>query len=321
MLTALPLYHIFAFTANLMIFYVAGGRNVLVPSPRPLSNLKTVMLGEPITWFTGVNTLFAGLMHEPWFKEQTNWSLRGSVAGGMALVPVIGERWEAMTKTPIYQGYGLTETSPVATLNPFHRPKREAIGVPVPGTDVRFVDGEGRDVPPGEIGELWVKGPQVMQGYWQRPDETARVLRDGWLATGDIAKMDEDGYIQIVDRKKDMILVSGFNVYPNEVEAVVAAHPGVADTAVVGVPDDECGEIVVAFVTKKDPSLTEDAVRQHCKQSLTSYKVPRIVVFKDDLPKSNVGKVLRKDLRDEAQQAYLAREGRSREAGYSARNG
>jgi long-chain acyl-CoA synthetase len=312
MLTALPLYHIFAFTANLMIFYVSGGRNVLVPSPRPLSNLKAVMLSEPITWFTGVNTLFAGLMHEPWFKEKTNWTLRGSVAGGMALVPVIGERWEAMTKTPIYQGYGLTETSPVATLNPFQRPKREAIGVPVPGTDVRFVDGDGRDVPPGEIGELWVKGPQVMQGYWQRPDETARALRDGWLATGDIAKMDEDGYIQIVDRKKDMILVSGFNVYPNEVEAVIAAHPGVADTAVVGVPDDECGEIVVAFVTKKDPSLTEEAVRQHCKQSLTGYKVPRLVIFKDDLPKSNVGKVLRKDLRDEAQRAYLQRREQAR---------
>jgi long-chain acyl-CoA synthetase len=312
MLTALPLYHIFAFTANLMIFYVAGGRNVLAPSPRPLTNLKAVLLNEPITWFTGVNTLFAGLMHEPWFKEKTDWSLRGSVAGGMALVPVIGERWTAMTKTPIYQGYGLTETSPVATLNPFQRPKLEAIGVPVPGTDVRFVDNEGRDVAPGEVGELWVKGPQVMQGYWQRPEETAKVLRDGWLATGDIAKMDEDGYIQIVDRKKDMILVSGFNVYPNEVEAVIATHPGVADTAVVGVPDDECGEIVVAFVTKKDPSLTEDAVRQHCKQSLTGYKVPRLVVFKNDLPKSNVGKVLRKDLRDEAQRAYLERRTTSR---------
>ena len=307
MLTALPLYHIFAFTANLMIFYLAGGRNVLVPSPRPLSNLKAVMLGEPITWFTGVNTLFAGLMHESWFKEKKDWALRGSVAGGMALVPAIGERWEATTRTPIYQGYGLTETSPVATLNPFQRPKRESIGVPIPGTDVRLVDAEGRDVAPGETGELCVKGPQVMQGYWQRPDETARVLRDGWLATGDIARIDEDDYIIIVDRKKDMILVSGFNVYPNEVEAVVAAHPGVADTAVVGVPDDECGEIVVAFVTKKDQSVTEDAIRQHCKQSLTGYKVPRMVVFKNDLPKSNVGKVLRKDLRDEAQQAYLAR--------------
>ena len=307
MLTALPLYHIFAFTANLMIFYLAGGRNILVPSPRPLSNLKTVMLNEPVTWFTGVNTLFAGLMHEQWFKDKPSWSLRGSVAGGMALVPVIGERWEAMTKTPIYQGYGLTETSPVATLNPFNRPKLAAIGVPIPGTDVRLVDDGGNDVPAGEPGELWVKGPQVMKGYWQRPDETARVLRDGWLATGDIARMDEDGYLHIVDRKKDMILVSGFNVYPNEVEAVIATHPGVQDTAVVGVPDDECGEIVVAFVTPKDASVTEDAIRQHCKQSLTNYKVPRLVVMKNDLPKSNVGKVLRKDLRDDAQRAYLAR--------------
>ncbi len=308
-LTALPLYHIFAFTANLMIFYLAGGRNILIPSPRPMANMKTVMLTEPITWFTGVNTMFAALMHEPWFKEksETGWSLRGSVAGGMALVPVIGDRWEAMTKTPVYQGYGLTETSPVATLNPFNRSKREAIGVPVPGTDVRLVDDAGRDVPVGEAGELWIKGPQVMKGYWQRPDETARVLRDGWLATGDVAKMDEDGYIHIVDRKKDMILVSGFNVYPNEVEAVIAAHPGVADTAVVGVPDDETGEIVVAFVTPKDESVTEEAIRAHCRQSLTGYKVPKIVVFKKDLPKSNVGKVLRKDLRDAAQQAFLER--------------
>ncbi len=309
MLTALPLYHIFAFTANLMIFFVAGGRNLLIPSPRPLSNLKVVMTTEPITWFTGVNTLFAGLMHEPWFLEKKTWMLRGSVAGGMALVPVIGERWEQTTKTPIYQGYGLTETSPVATLNPFNRPKREAIGVPVPGTDVRFVDADNKDVAFGEVGELWIKGPQVMQGYWQRPDETAGSLRDGWLATGDIAKMDDEGYIQIVDRKKDMILVSGFNVYPNEVEAVVAEHSGVADVAVVGAPDDEYGEIVVAFVVKKDPALTEDLVRQHCKQSLTNYKVPRIVVFRTDLPKSNVGKVLRKDLRDDALKAYLARKG------------
>ena len=309
MLTALPLYHIFAFTANLMVFFVAGGRNILAPSPRPLSNLKVVMETEPITWFTGVNTLFAGLMHEAWFQAHTNWQLRGSVAGGMALVPVIGERWEAMTKTPIYQGYGLTETSPVATLNPFQRPKRAAIGVPVPGTDVKFVNAEGETVPFGEIGELWIKGPQVMRGYWQRPDETVRAISDGWLATGDIAQMDAEGYIEIVDRKKDMILVSGFNVYPNEVEATIAEHPGVIDTAVVGVPDDETGEVVVAFVTKKDPALTEDAVRQHCRKTLTAYKVPRIVVFRDELPKTNVGKVLRKDLRDEAMRVFLARRG------------
>jgi long-chain acyl-CoA synthetase len=309
MLTALPLYHIFAFTANLMIFFVAGGRNILAPSPRPLSNLKAVMDAEPITWFTGVNTLFAGLMHEEWFKAHTNWQLRGSVAGGMALVPVIGERWEAMTKTPIYQGYGLTETSPVATLNPFQRPKRAAIGVPVPGTDVKFVSADGQEVPFGEVGELWIKGPQVMRGYWQRPDETARALSDGWLATGDIAQMDDEGYIEIVDRKKDMILVSGFNVYPNEVEATIAEYPGVVDTAVVGVPDDETGEIVVAFVVTKDPALTEEDVRQHCRKTLTNYKVPRIVVFRTDLPKTNVGKVLRKDLRDDAMKAFLARRG------------
>jgi len=309
MLTALPLYHIFAFTANLMVFFVAGGRNILAPSPRPLSNLKVVMETEPITWFTGVNTLFAGLMHEGWFQAHTNWQLRGSVAGGMALVPVIGERWEAMTKTPIYQGYGLTETSPVATLNPFQRPKRAAIGVPIPGTDVKFVNAEGQTVPFGEVGELWIKGPQVMQGYWQRPDETAKAISDGWLATGDIAQMDAEGYIEIVDRKKDMILVSGFNVYPNEVEATIAEHPGVIDTAVVGVPDDETGEVVVAFVTRQDPALTEDAVRQHCRKTLTAYKVPRIVEFRDELPKTNVGKVLRKDLRDEAMRVFRERRG------------
>jgi long-chain acyl-CoA synthetase len=309
-LTALPLYHIFAFTANLMVFFMAGGRNVLVPSPRPLSNLKAVMTTEPVTWFTGVNTLFAGLMHEPWFVAKKDWTLRGSIAGGMALVPVIGDRWEQMTRTPVYQGYGLTETSPVATLNPFHRNKRASIGVAIPGTDVRIVDDQGRDVSHGEPGELWIKGPQVMTGYWQRPDETARVLREGgWLATGDVATMDEDGYVYIVDRKKDMILVSGFNVYPNEVEAAIAEHAGVADTAVVGVPDDECGEIVVAFVVRKDPSLTVEAVRKHCKASLTNYKVPRVVIFRSDIPKSNVGKVLRKDLRDEALAAHLASKG------------
>ena len=298
MLTALPLYHIFAFTANLMIFFAAGGRNVLVPSPRPLSNLKVAMTRESVTWFTGVNTLFAGLMHEPWFQAKQDWSLRGSVAGGMALVPVIGDRWEAMTRTPIYQGYGLSETSPVATLNPFHRAKRGSIGVPIPGTDVRLVDANGTDVAPGDTGELWVKGPQVMSGYWQRPDETAGAMHDGWLATGDIARMDDEGYFYIVDRKKDMILVSGFNVYPNEVEAVIAEHAGVADVAVVGVPDEDTGEWVVAYVVRKDPGVTVDAIRDHCRQSLAGYKVPKLVIFREELPKSPVGKVLRKDLRE-----------------------
>ncbi|MGH9384731.1 MAG: AMP-binding protein [Vicinamibacterales bacterium] len=309
-LTALPLYHIFAFTANLMVFFVAGGRNVLVPSPRPLSNLRAPMTTEPITWFTGVNTLFAGLMRESWFQERTGWQFRGSIAGGMALAPAIGDRWEQMTKTPIFQGYGLTETSPVATLNPFHRSKRASIGVPLPGTDVRLVDEFGHDVPHGEAGELWIKGPQVMDGYWQRPDETARALHEGWLATGDVATIDDEGYVSIVDRKKDMILVSGFNVYPNEVEGVLAMHPGVGDVAVVGVPDDETGEIVVAYVVRKTPDLTAEALREHCKQSLTNYKVPREIVFRDDLPKSPVGKVLRKDLRDDALKEHLASKGR-----------
>ena len=266
MLTALPLYHIFAFTANLMIFYVAGGRNVLVPSPRPLSNLKTVMLTEPITWFTGVNTLFAGLMHEPWFKEQ-NELVAARIGGGRHGARA-GDRRAMGSDDEDADLPGLRPDRNVAGRDAQSVPASEARGDRRAGSRHRRALRRRRQATTcrsGEVGELWVKGPQVMQGYWQRPDETARVLRDGWLATGDIAKMDEDGYIQIVDRKKDMILVSGFNVYPNEVEAVLAAHPGVADTAVVGVPDDECGEIVVAFVTKKDPSLTEDAVRQHCK--------------------------------------------------------
>lgn len=297
MLTALPLYHIFAFTANLMLFFAVGGRNVLAPSPRPVANLEKAMTREGITWFTGVNTLFAALMNEPWFQARTEWQLRGSVAGGMALVPTVGDRWETMTKTPMYQGYGLTETSPVATLNPFQRNKRASIGVPVPGTDVRLVDPAGADVPPGAPGELLVRGPQVMPGYWQRPDETARVLENGWLATGDIATIDEDGYLEIVDRKKDMILVSGFNVYPNEVEAVLATCPGLSEAAVVGVPDEQTGEAVYAYVVRRDPTLTADQIRRHCRASLTNYKVPRHIIFRDDLPKSPVGKVMRKDLR------------------------
>ena len=304
MLTALPLYHIFAFTANLMIFFAVGGRNILIPSPRPMTNLKIVMEQEPITWFTGLNTLFVALMNEPWFVAKKQWKLKGTVAGGMALVPAVGERWQDVTGTPVYQGYGLTETSPVVTLNPFHRVKMASIGVPIPGTDVRLVNDQGDEVLRGEPGELLVRGPQVMQGYWQRPDETAKILHEGWLATGDIAIMDDEGYLAIVDRKKDMILVSGFNVYPNEVEAVLATHPGVVDVAVLGAPDPLCGEAVVAFIVRRDPALTADAVKQHARASLTNYKVPRTIVFRDELPKSNVGKVLRKDLRDAAAAAH-----------------
>ena len=306
MLTALPLYHIFAFTANLMIFFSVGGRNILIPSPRPFTNLKLVMEQEPITWFTGINTLFVALMNEPWFQARKDWRLKGTIAGGMALVPAVGTRWEQMTATPIYQGYGLTETSPVVTMNPFHRAKMDSIGVPVPGTDVRLVDDQQQDVAVGAPGELLVRGPQVMAGYWQRPDETARVMHDGWLATGDVATADEDGYLRIVDRKKDMILVSGFNVYPNEVEAVLAEHPGVAEVCVLGVPDPLCGEAVVAFIIRKDPSLTAEQVLAHARSQLTNYKLPKTIVFRDELPKSNVGKILRKDLREAAIQAHSA---------------
>jgi long-chain acyl-CoA synthetase len=304
MLTALPLYHIFAFTANLMIFFTVGGRNILIPSPRPFTNLKLVMEREPITWFTSLNTLFVALMNESWFQAIRQWKLKGTVAGGMALVPAVGARWEEMTKTPVYQGYGLTETSPVVTLNPFQRAKMDSIGVPVPGTDIRLVDDQGRDVPDGEPGELLVRGPQVMAGYWQRPEETAQVLCDGWLATGDVATKDTDGYLRIVDRKKDMILVSGFNVYPNEVEAVLADHPGIAEVCVLGAPDPLCGEAVVAFVIPRDPALTADQVRDHARARLTNYKVPKTIVFRSELPKSNVGKILRKDLREAALQAH-----------------
>jgi long-chain acyl-CoA synthetase len=304
MLTALPLYHIFAFTANLMIFFAIGGRNILIPSPRPFTNMKLPFEREPITWFTGINTLFIALMNEPWFQAKKGWKLKGTVAGGMALAPAVGERWQHMTGTPIFQGYGLTETSPVVTLVPFHRPKMASIGVPIPGTDVRLVDDHDVDVASGTPGELIVRGPQVMQGYWQQPDETASVIRDGWLHTGDIATMDDDGYFQIVDRKKDMILVSGFNVYPNEVEAVLAEHPAIAEVCVVGTPDPLCGEAVVAFIVPRDRALTAEQVRQHAKASLTNYKVPKTIVFRAELPKSNVGKILRKDLKGAAAEAH-----------------
>ena len=304
MLTALPLYHVFAFTVNLMIFFAVGGRNILIPSPRPMTNLRLVMENEPITFFTGLNTLFIALMNEAWFMAKKEWRLKATIAGGMALASSVGERWQAATKAPVVQGYGLTETSPVVTLNPFHRVKMASIGVPVPGTDVRLVNDRGEDVAAGEPGELLVRGPQVMQGYWQRPDESARILKDGWLATGDIAVMDADGYLSIVDRKKDMILVSGFNVYPNEVEAVLVEHPGIAEAAVLGAPDPLCGEAVVAFIIRRDPALDADAVRQHARRALTNYKVPKTIVFRDELPKSNVGKVLRKDLRDAAAAAH-----------------
>lgn len=296
-LTALPLYHVFAFTVNLLGFYYMGARNILVPSPRPPSNLKRAFENYPITWLTGVNTLFNALLNERWFLEYPP-RLRASAAGGMALHQQVAERWREVTGTPIVEGYGLTESSPVLTFNPLGGDVRDgSIGIPVPSTEVRCIDDAGNPLPPGQAGELVARGPQVMQGYWQQADETAETLRDGWLHTGDIAEMDEDGYFRIVDRKKDMILVSGFNVYPNEVEECIAKLPTVREAGVIGVPDDERGEAVRAYVVADEPVPTEAEIIAHCRQNLAAYKVPRAVEFRDELPKSLVGKILRKDLR------------------------
>jgi long-chain acyl-CoA synthetase len=307
-LTALPLYHIFALTVNLLHFYHLGGHDVLVPSPRPISNLKAAWEKFPITWFTGVNTMFVALAGEEWFRQSPPKNLVKSLAGGMALHSSAAKRWLEVTGTEVVEGYGLTETSPVATFNPIGGLVKDGIGVPLPSTDVKCVDESGATVPVGEPGELLVKGPQVMPGYWQRPEETAKVMtEDGWLRTGDIATMDEDGYFKIVDRKKDMILVSGFNVYPNEVEEVLTKHPGIAEAAVIGIPDERTGEAVQAFIVKRDPSLTADEVVRHAREHLTAYKVPRTVEFRDELPKSAVGKILRKDLRPGAATAAAPR--------------
>ena len=303
-LTALPLYHIFAFTVNLVGFHTMGGRNILIPSPRPPSNLKRAFENYPITWLTGVNTLFNALLIERWFLEHPPAKLRAAAAGGMALHASVAERWREVTGTPIVEGYGLTESSPVLTFNPLGGTVKDGtIGMPVPSTEVRCVTDEGEPVPNGQPGELAARGPQIMQGYWQRPDETAETIRDGWLHTGDVAEMDADGYFRIVDRKKDMILVSGFNVFPNEVEGCIAAMPGVIEAGVVGVPDGKSGEAVRAYVVAEDPDLTADDVIAHCREHLTSYKVPRSIEFRDELPKSLIGKILRKDLRTDIEAA------------------
>jgi long-chain acyl-CoA synthetase len=296
-LTALPLYHIFAFTVNLLGFYYLGARNVLIPNPRPLSNLKRAFENYPITWMSGVNTLFNGLSNEGWFQDSTPKTLKFASAGGMALQSSVAERWEDLTGKPVLEGYGLTESSPVITFNPLGKTRPNSIGIPVPSTQLRCLDEDGNEVAQGEAGELAARGPQIMKGYWNKPEETAKTMRGDWLLTGDIGVMDSDGYFSIVDRKKDMVLVSGFNVYPNEIEDCLARHPGIMETAVIGVPDGASGEAVKAFVVLRDATLTEAAIRSYCREHLTAYKVPKSVEFRDDLPKSNVGKILRKDLR------------------------
>jgi long-chain acyl-CoA synthetase len=296
-LTALPLYHIFAFQFNLLCFYAAGGRNILVPNPRPVQNLQRAFDNYPITWVSGVNTLFNALLNEEWFTAFPPKHLKAAVAGGAALQHAVAERWRRVTGTAIAEGYGLTEASPVVCFNPIAgTPRADSIGIPVPGTEVRLVDDAGQPVAAGAPGELVVRGPQVMQGYWQRPQDSAQSLREGWLHTGDVAVMDADGYYRIVDRKKDMILVSGFNVYPNEIEDVIARMDEVLEVAVIGVSDAQTGEAVRAFIVPQGECTAED-VRAHCKRYLTDYKVPRSIEFRRELPKTPVGKILRKALR------------------------
>ncbi|MCP4767641.1 MAG: AMP-binding protein [Gammaproteobacteria bacterium] len=298
-ITALPLYHIFSLTANCLTFMKIGALNYLITNPRDMPGFVKELQGVRFTVLTGVNTLFNALMNTPGFEQIDFSSLKLSLGGGMAVQQPVAERWQKITGSPVLEAYGLTETSPAVCINPLNLSEYNgSIGLPVPSTEVSVQDESGNILPQGETGELCVRGPQVMKGYWQKPGETAKVLSsDGWLKTGDVAQMDELGFFRIVDRLKDMILVSGFNVYPNEIETVIAGHEGVLEVGVIGEPDDASGEIVKAVIVKKDPSLDEAAIIAHCRELLTGYKVPRIVEFRDELPKTNVGKILRRELR------------------------
>jgi long-chain acyl-CoA synthetase len=301
-ITPLPLYHIFSLTANCLVFMTLGGENVLIPNPRDIPGFIKQMAKYRFTAFTGVNTLFNALVNNAEFRKLDFSSLRLSLGGGMAVQEAVAEKWKQITGVPLIEAYGLTETSPAATMNPLDLPAfNGSIGLPISSTELMLRDDAGHPVALGQPGEICIRGPQVMAGYWQRQDETDKVIdRDGWFATGDIGVMDERGYVRIVDRKKDMILVSGFNVYPNEIEAVVAMHPGVLECAAVGVPDPKSGEAVKLFIVKGDAALTAESVLAFCREHLTGYKVPRDVEFRTELPKSNVGKILRRELRDEA---------------------
>ena len=299
-ITPLPLYHVFSLTANLFCFVELGGHDLLITNPRDLPSLIKELKRGPFTYITGVNTLFVALLNAPGFSDVDFSRLKVSMGGGMAVQRSVSDEWQAMTGQPLAQGYGLTETSPIVSANPLDgRAFNGSVGLPLPSTDVTICDDEGVPVGLDEVGEICVRGPQVMRGYWNRPEATAEILSgDGWLKTGDIGRMDEQGFVYIEDRKKDLILVSGFNVYPNEVEDVVVNHPGVLEAAVVGVPDEQSGEAVRLFAVRKDPTVTEAELIEHCRESLTGYKIPREIVFKDELPKTNVGKVLRRALRE-----------------------
>jgi long-chain acyl-CoA synthetase len=304
-ITALPLYHIFSLTVNCLNMMVVGGENILITNPRDIPGFVKELAKHKYTIISGVNTLFNALLNHPDFAKLDFSALKIAVGGGMAVQKAVAERWKQVTGSTLIEGYGLTETAPAATANPLDLAEYSgSIGVPMPSTDLELRDDNDRPVPLGEAGEICIRGPQVMAGYWQRPDETAKVLgADGFLHTGDIGVMDDKGFVRIVDRKKDMIIVSGFKVFPNEIEQVVAMMPGVLECAVVGVPDPHSGEVPKVYVVKKDPQLTEQDVLEHCKRELTGYKRPKYVEFRTELPKTNVGKILRRALREERKAA------------------
>jgi long-chain acyl-CoA synthetase len=297
---ALPLYHIFALTVCCLMGTRLGGLNILIPNPRDIPGLVKELGKYKFNMLPAVNTLYNGLLNNPDFAKLDFSSLKLCNGGGMAVQKAVNDRWRAVTGKSIIEGYGLSETSPVATANPANADEFSGtIGLPIPSTDIAILDDAGRALPPGEVGEIAIRGPQVMEGYWQKPEETARVMTaDGYFRSGDIGFMNERGYVTIVDRKKDMVLVSGFNVYPNEVESVVAAHPGVLECAVIGVPDANTGEAVKLFVVRRDPALTAEQLQDYCHQQLTGYKRPKHIEFRNELPKTNVGKILRRELRD-----------------------
>ncbi|MDH5621125.1 MAG: AMP-binding protein [Gammaproteobacteria bacterium] len=299
-ITAIPMYHIFALMVNTLSYFKFGGTNVLITNPRDMPAFVKEWSKWKVTVFAGVNTLYNGLLHTPGFADLDFSSLGFSVGGGAAVQKAVSDKWKAVTGKHIKEGYGLSETSPILTINPFGMTEfMSSIGVPAPSTDISLRDDEGNEVPQGERGELCAKGPQVMKGYWRREDATAEVMTDdGYFRTGDIAVMDESGFFRIVDRKKDMIIVSGFNVFPNEIEAEIAAMDGVLECACIGVPDEKTGEAAKVFIVKSDEALTREAVREYCKGCLTAYKIPRQIVFIDELPKSTVGKILRRELRE-----------------------
>ena len=304
-ITALPLYHIFALTANWMVFTKFGAHSILIANPRDFPAFVAELKKYRFTYISGVNTLFNALLNTPGFSEIDFSALRITLGGGMAVQRAVAEQWKKVTGNVLTQAWGLTETSPAACINPFApHDFNGSIGLPIPSTEISIRDDDGNELALGQIGEICVRGPQVMRGYWNRPDETAKVmLPDGWLRTGDIGRIDDEGFVYIEDRKKDMILVSGFNVYPNEVESVVATHPGVLEVAAVAQSDERSGEVVALFIVKKDPNLTEQQVIDHARTQLTGYKTPRHVYFRAELPKTNVGKILRRALRDELKAA------------------